>query len=269
MTSEAEILANISRTFLMLDALRARFRTAEAPPCGSELARADAVWPHYPFTEHARQALASAWDHFCVVRLVIEARRMFPTGVNGVLRGGLVAASLALWLLGPDDPDVRDQRGLAVTDEWYWRRISFQRDYMASRGELAEDGAASAQLELLERHRVQAGQLRTAATKVQATDIVDWSASHLWGPKSSQRSDALLEWKRLGGDAHALGWQLLLQDVAWGEGDVGPVQAQITGSLANVASPYLYAWSMFDAALRRFDLLRDAPASDGGEADLL
>lgn len=264
MTSEAEALDSIRRTFLLLEALRFRFRVAEPPPGGSELARADAVWPHSPFTEHARQALASAWDHFCVVRLVVDAGRSFPTGINGVLRGGLVAASLALWLLGPPEPAIRDDRGLALSDEWYRQRIKFQRDHMASRGELAAPSHKLEQLEGLERDLDQVRQLRTATTKVQATDILRWSAGHAWGPKSSQRDDALLEWQRLGGDAHALGWQLLLQEVEWSEG-TGPVEARITGSLANIARPYVCAWSMFDAALRRFDELRNTPASEGGE----
>lgn len=251
--SEDEVLRTLEATFTEHESLRVRWQTALAPEATSPLAQADAVWPRLPFTEHVRQSLASAWDHFDVVRLTVEQRRLFPTGVNGVLRGGLVASAMALWLVGPAEASVRDQRGLALTDEWYHRRIQYQKDSLAISAEV--NVAGQKQLRMLEEDREAAALLRTNATKIQATDVIRWSASLQYGANTLQQKSALLEWQRLGGDAHALGWQLMTQDTVWGEAASGQAEVQVRGSLSNVAEPYLCAWHMFLSAIKRFDEL--------------
>lgn len=252
-TGDDASLAAMRRTFAPHEDLRVRWQVAAAPAAGSELERADRVWPHLPFSEHVRQCLTAAWDHFDVVRLTIDAGRTFPTGLNGVLRGCLVSAAMALWLVGPNDSPVRDQRGLALTDEWYHRRIQYQRNLL----ELVdgEEARGQAQLVRLTEDRRKASALRTAGTRVQPTDIIDWAAAHQYGKNTALHRQALLEWQRLGGDAHALGWQLLMQDVQWGDGEGGPVEAYITARFANIAEPYLCSWHIFMAALKRFDEL--------------
>ncbi len=165
MSTDDEALAAMTRTFPVHELLRARWRVGDAPRPGSELERADGVWPHLPFSEHARQCLAAAWDHFDLVRLTVEARRTFPTGLNGVLRGGLVASAMALWLLGPDEAGVRDERGLALTDEWYHRRLQYQRGVLAIADDENERGHA--QLRRLEEDRQQARALRRTAVQVE------------------------------------------------------------------------------------------------------
>jgi len=258
MSTDSESLEALRKTFAEHEAHRTRWQIADAPPAGSELARADAVWPRLPYTEHVRQTLTAAWDHFDLVRLTIDAGCTFPTGLNGVLRGGLVASAMALWLVGPEDSKTRDERGLALSDEWYVRRIRYQRDLLKlTQGDRL---AGTEQLKLLESDRASANQLRTKATKVQATAIIDWAARHRYGDGTPQQKQALLEWQRLGGDAHALGWQLLLQDVSWGTGTGGPIKARVTASLSNVVAPYLCAWYMYLRALHRFDELWATPA---------
>lgn len=242
-------------TFSQHEALRARWQSAPTPASGSALQRANEVWPRLPFSEHARQALVATWDHLDVIRLVVDARRTFPTGINGVLRGAIVASSLALWLLGPDDADERDERGLALGDEWYARRIRYQHDLLALQPE--PDGHGQAQLALLRQDREQLRAVRRSAVEVQATSVIDWACRHRFGKDSPQHKQALLEWQRLGGDAHALGWQLMVQNVAWqGEpGQAGPQEAYVTGSISNVAEPYLCAWHLLTAGIARFDVL--------------
>lgn len=260
LATDDEALAAMGATFAAHEALRSRWQAAEAPPVGSELERADRIWPHLPYTEHARQTLTAAWDHFDVVRLTIEARRTFPTGLNGVLRGALVASAMAMWLLCPDSHEERVERGLALTDEWYVRRIRYQTDVLQL-VEGAERLAGEAQVARLRQDHAEAMQLRRTNLQVQATAIIDWSAGVRYGCGGVAHKQALLEWQRLGGDAHALGWQLLLQNVEW-RGDAaqaGLVEAHVTAAFSNVAEPYLCAWHMFTAALGRFDELGAAP----------
>jgi hypothetical protein len=257
MATEEQSLNAMTETFPQIDQLRTRFASADEPPCDSALAVADAVWPHLPISEHARQCLASSWDHFDLVRLTVEQRRTFPTGLNGVLRGGLVASSMALWLLGPDDPETRVQRGLALSHEWYHRRIQYQRELASALPDGADRQRILAQVTLLESDQSELGRLRTGNVQVNATNIIDWSAAHHFGPTNPLRKHVVLEWRRLGGDAHALGWQLMLQSVEWSTDELGtgPVEARVTGTIQIIAEPYLAAWQMFEHAMARFDQL--------------
>lgn len=259
---ERAALAAIQSTFVKHESLRQRWRTATPPPAGSELAQADAVWPHLPFTEHARQALVTAWDHFDVVRVTIDARRLFPTGLNGVLRGALVASSLALWLVGPDDPDLRVQRALSVADAWYQQRITYQDDLLAWHGYRDKQGVA--QLERFKDDKRDLQKVRTMTPGLRPTGILEWASEHRWGAGSAESKQAMLEWQRLGGDAHALGWQLMMQDITWGQGASGPIEAAVTGNMQNIAQLYMCAWQMFVAALQRFDQLATVSPGTSG-----
>lgn len=85
------------------------------PQCRSELAHDDAV------THWLRVSGAVNYAMTCAADALTTLHSMFPTTVSGatpfashfaVARAGLEAASLALWLLGPDDPRLRIERHL-------------------------------------------------------------------------------------------------------------------------------------------------------------
>jgi hypothetical protein len=55
-----------------------------------------------------------------------------------------------------------------------------------------------------------------------------------------------------GGDAHAIGWQLMLQQLTWTSRGTGTLStAAVSPTIGNVAEPYLAAWHMFGAAIGR------------------
>lgn len=256
---EAQGFAQMTAAFKGLDDLKERFATAAPLAPLSPLALDDRLWPSLPFSEHVRQCLASAVDHFDLVRFTVEARRTFPTGLNGVLRGSLVASAQAYWLVAPIDRDERQQRGLAFGDEWYYRRIQYQESVLV---DIAGDERtrSKAQLAMLKSEKADAESLRTKRSELQATGAIEWAAKRVYSTPGLARA-TIREWNRLGGDAHALGWQLLVQQTEWEprpDGESGPGAVRISGTLANIFEPYLCAWNIFCAALSRFDELAQA-----------
>lgn len=257
MDHEQKALYLVERTFPKVDEYRKRFQTASPPEPGSALAEDDLRGsPHQPLTEFARQSITAAWDHLDLVRLTVEARRLFPTGTNSALRGALVASAQAVWLLGPDDPTVRQQRGLTFAAEWYKRRIQFQSKYLKLL-DGAEAERCEAQLGMLREHEEEAARLRTIREELQPTSAIREAARRVLPPQVQDHAE--LQWIRLGGDAHAIGWQLLLQETTWSTpGEGGLQEAQIGGRMSSLAEPYLAAWHFFEWAVRRFDDLSSA-----------
>lgn len=261
MPSEHDLaLAKMQETFAVVDELRSGWLTRTAPPAGTALALDDETWPSLCLSDLARMSLYSAWDHFDVVKLTFEAQRLFPTGVNGVLRGALVAASQAVWLLGSDEAGVRRERGLMVAEEWYARRIQWQKG-MTDMLPTEDQVTSLKQIDLMQSHLDRVRALRTTAEQLQPTAFIQWAARHRFGAGSTQAQMAVQYWRQLGGDAHAIGWQFLLQDVEWQEkADQGLHHAVVTGSISSVAEPYLCAWYLFRQGLERMDALHDAAA---------
>jgi hypothetical protein len=83
------------------------------------------------------------------------------------------------------------------------------------------------------------------------------SEHFLPGRGALQRS-MMSQWRRLGGDAHALGWTFMTQNKVWdrasGTSD-GLTPAAVTASFSDTAEGYLAAWHVCRVAWRRFDEL--------------
>jgi hypothetical protein len=254
-SEEDEAVEKISGTFSEIDADRERWATAEAPKADSALAQDDELWPSSPLSSHARQFLVSAWDHFDLIRLTIEQKRGFPTAVNSVLRGALVGAAHARWLLLPDDPSERRERGLAVAAEWYTRRIQWQQEFTPDIKDIDQAARAGNQLRRLDEDLSKVRALRSQKFSLNTTEIIRESTRASFEEEHIAR-EAVREWRRLGGDAHTLGWQLMSQSVKWGDrGDDGLNQAQVIGDLVTVANAYLLAWVLYRQAIARHDQL--------------
>src|SRR5665647_1555533 len=112
-------LAAIQSTYVDLDRWKVRAATTEPPQPGSELAVDDEVFPRHPISEVARMSLVSAGEHLRMARDAIEAGRLYPSAHFTLLRGGLVGAAQAVWVLGPDDHAERQERGLTVLAEMH------------------------------------------------------------------------------------------------------------------------------------------------------
>lgn len=201
-----------------------------------------------------RQCLVSAWDHFDLARLTIEQKRTFPTAIYSVLRGALLGAAHARWLLLPDDPARRRERGLAIAQEWYLRRIQWQEAFIPDRE--GEDLArCTATLRRLKADRQAVTELWTEKFQLNATDIIRESAAATFKNDSLTR-EVVREWRRLGGDAHALGWTFMTQRVSWVDpAKEGLSEARVVADLSSVANAFLVGWQIYRDAISRFDEL--------------
>lgn len=261
MNDEDDALAKIRSTFDQLEADRARWATASPPPKGSPLAEDDKTWPSSPLSSHARQCLVCAWDHLDLTRLTIEQRRSFPTATYSVLRGALLGSAEALWLLTPADPVDRRERGLATTQEWLGKRIQWQHELTPDLRNIDDAARSGEQLRRLDEDLLAVTALRTKKFTLNATRIIEEAAQQVFTTAGLVR-ESVREWRRLGGDAHALGWPLMGQSTAWGaKGPDGLSEANVVADMVSVANAYLLAWTLYRAAVTRLDELSTVPAS--------
>lgn len=117
-----DALTMILDTCPVVDAWVYRGRKVETPQRGSELSDDDKAWPWLPTSELARLALMAASEHLQLVGECAECRRLYVTASHTPLRAALLAASSAVWLLGPSDGQERRQRGLRSASGWYRRK---------------------------------------------------------------------------------------------------------------------------------------------------
>ncbi|WP_416958160.1 hypothetical protein ACNKF0_10500 [Nocardioides sp. T5] len=272
MTTERDAIEKVRTTFAMLDEHRARWGdvTQSVPEPGSALDLDDRTWPSLPLSQMGWQGMVCAWDHFDLARFTIDHERGFPTAVYSVLRGALLASSQALWALGPDDSATRVERGLILAQEWYRRRIQWQESltttarqgalYVATDVMAPEDvGRSVLQLKELEKDLASVEELRSTREQMEATRCVKIAAEFaaVRTGASALTSSAPREWQRLGGDAHGLGWPLMMQTTTWGErGADGLTAATVTVDLVTLANSYLCAWLVYTAAVGRFNEIR-------------
>ena len=215
--SERSALRDVQGTFETLDRWRARSRRLEVPQAESEAALDDAIWPQLPPSDLARQSLQAATQHLNLARTAIEAADIYPTAHYTVFRGGLVGASQAVWLLGPDERMERQQRGLRVVDEWYKRAAQNQREYLSLASDEASRKSFQEASDFLDMRRKEA-RTRWAATgsltegeELNLTSVIEWSAGEVFQMSQSRIVKAL--WQELSSDAHVLGWSVVGRSV--------------------------------------------------------
>lgn len=226
----------------------------------SHLAGDDLLWPHHPASQVAWQAMISAADHLDLVRFTasVAPGKVFLTAPFSVARGALIAASQALWILGPEPAEVRQQRALSISIEYLNQRIGYQMEQLklcsAEQKTLSERQIE----ELLIPMRDEAVKLTKKGYRYTDTAVIE-AATRIRFTDNAENSvvTSNLIWRRLGGDAHSLGWQLLLGNVEWA-GDAPPDQlgtAAIRGDLAEVLQPSMWAATFLRVAVERFQQL--------------
>lgn len=94
-----------------LDRWRLRAQRIEEPEVGSDLAIDDRIFPHMAISQLARTSLVTAGEHLRLALDAIKANQLYPSSHFTVLRGALVGASQAVWVLEPEDRGQRSERG--------------------------------------------------------------------------------------------------------------------------------------------------------------
>lgn len=259
--TDREAIENFQNAGRVLETIRSQLRAdSGTPDPDSLLAVDDLVWPHHPTSQVSWLAMLSASDHLDLIANLADtaSERAYITASFSVVRGALVGAAQALWILGSDDATTRQQRALSIGVEWLNQRIGYQTEQLKVCSDEQRERSQRQLDELLNpmlddaRRRVRKGHRYTDtkviehATRFRFTENVENAVV-----------TADLVWRRLGGDAHALGWQLLLSDLDWPEGNdpetLGPVW--VAPDLAGCFEAALWAATFLRVAMERFQLL--------------
>lgn len=257
MITEREYVQKIEATFDDLATYGQRLRTPHYSAPGSPLANDDTDWTSLSISQLAWGCFGAAFDHLDLVRLTIDQERTFATATYSVLRGALLGACQAAWLLGPDSAETRRERARIFGNEWYVNRIRWQEGLTP---DLAVDHAArsATQMNRLETDQNALAAKRKTKAAFNSTANIVWVGKHYFPNRPPLQRSLMSQWRRLGGDAHALGWTFLTQDKVWDMSATaadGLTPAVVTSSVSDIAEGYLAAWYVNLVAWRRFDEL--------------
>lgn len=238
-----------------LEGWRYRAWRLENPQPGSDLFEDNKVFVQ-PIGDEARLSLISAGEHLRLAWTAIKAGELYPTAHFTTLRGALMAASQALYILGPDDPNIRRERGLAVIVESYHRLRQFHEECLRMPNLDEEDRQKiHQQLEWLDGRKVSAKAAGAQAQGINMTDnVIPYASSLVYGARPELQHSLMRLWRQMSGDAHALAWSKVLR-AQLGQPKKGHLLSEgtVTGSLEDIIEPFEASyrllkrgWSLFD-----------------------
>ncbi len=197
----------LDKAFVAVEVWRERIhQDAPQPAAGSRLQADDALTDPYRLSHQVVLALISAVDHFEALRLLVQDAGVMPARAPfTLLRAALENASVAVWLLAPDDRKLRVLRLLRLiwTDGednvLAWESIEAQPSWSREeRKTNLQEMARAADLSL--------EQVSQVATQLRWTTIVKGAGD---GALELTGERALLAWRVSSGIAHARPWAAL------------------------------------------------------------
>lgn len=236
-----------------LDRWRLRAQRSEQPETGSDLGMDDQIFPHMEVSQIARMSLVLAGEHLRLALVAIEAQQLYPSSHFTVLRGALVGASQAVWILGPEDRHQRCERALTVIAEMYDQLEKYYNSLARTQLDDADRTSLDGQRTWLRERQKGVSAKRTGKANLNLTDVIGAAADHVFEDPASRDAIRLM-WREMSADAHVLGWSLFQRSV-FGPSDrrTGISEGHAPGSLEYVAEPFLasyrllkYGWSLFD-----------------------
>ncbi|NYD70578.1 hypothetical protein [Herbiconiux flava] len=242
-----------------LNRWRLRAHRVEEPETGSELALDDAIFQHMAISQLARMSLVLAGEHLRLALDAIRAKQLYPSSHFTVLRGALVGASQALWILAPENRGQRQERGLTVLTEMY-AQMAKQYRFLESTGLSASDRAAlHGQQRWLSQRQTEVASLRTTVAVLNLTDVIGAAADHAL-KDAKQRIAVRRMWRETSADAHVLGWSLF-QRTTFGRPDrrTGVGEGAASGSPEHVAESFVASYRLLREGWSLFDRRCEAP----------
>lgn len=207
--SDAEVLEKVRATYVRLDRWRMVIASRPEAKSDSALAADDVVWPWAPPTSLCLATLGSAREHLHAIRLLIEAGELFPSVTSTLARSALMSASVAVWMLEPDQASERQRRMLTFALEDYRNHIAF--GDQVSRTFHIEDIHPNAD-EQLSRLRQRSNEVRELLDQRggpvgwNMTDTIIPAAVNETTTGSRQRSHFESRWRVMSGAAHGFVW---------------------------------------------------------------
>lgn len=251
--AQREAITQMLDTAEDLDRWRLRAHRIEHPEQGSDLAEDDRIFERMPISEIARLSLVASGEHLSLALDAVRAKQLYPSSHFTVLRGALVGASQAVWILAPNERIARRERGLMVTADMYAQMGKYY-NFPETTDLEVDDRArlADQQLWLAER-RAQVVARKTTAATLNLTEVIGAAVDTTFPERRSREALRGL-WREMSADAHVLGWSLF-QRAAFGPADrrTGIGEGKAGGAPELVAEPFLGSyrvlkrgWSLFD-----------------------
>lgn len=252
MTDNAYFMGRLRDTYDTLDSWRDRLQEGFRPTLGSELYEDDQLVRWSPASQYAWFGLGSARDHLNAVRSLIEAKQLCPSAHPTLIRGALVGASQAVWILESDEASVRQTRAALMARESYSRHGQFAGDIAKKRGVLL-----ARETEVWARKRVAELEAMGVTGRIVVTDVVDRAAVVTYESEHPELvADVSAVWQQTSGSAHGLPWSLAgkpgTRQVSEDDED-GLAVFEAGGHLEDVVGGYLAAywiavkgWQLFD-----------------------
>ncbi|SIR79423.1 hypothetical protein [Microbacterium sp. RURRCA19A] len=251
--SQRQAITQMLDTAEDLDRWRLRAHRIEQPERGSDLAQDDQIFEWMPISEVVRLSLVASGEHLRLALDAVKAEQLYPSSHFTVLRGALVGASQAVWILAPDEQVARRERGLTVIAEMYAQMGKYY-NFLETTALEADDQTrlSDQKLWLAERSAQVAARKNTGAT-LNLTDVIG-SAVDTTFPDRRAREALRGLWRQMSADAHVLGWSMF-QRATFGPPDrrTGLGEGKAGGVPELVAEPFLGSyrllkrgWSLFD-----------------------
>lgn len=207
--SHAELSNEFSATFARLDRWRTVIASRPAPAQDSDLAGDDKIWPWAPATTLCIVSLGSAREHLHAIRLLVETKQLFPSATSTLARSALMSASVAVWMLEPDQPDERQRRMLSFALEDYRNHLAYGRQVRTTFHANDIHSTAPEQLERMQKRSDEVRQkLEALGGKIEwnMTDTVIPAAMRATVPTERQRAQFESRWRVTSGAAHGFIW---------------------------------------------------------------
>ncbi|HHG6298039.1 TPA: hypothetical protein ACPXFP_002209 [Streptococcus pneumoniae] len=242
-----------------LDRWRLRAHRIEEPEMGSELAVDDMVFPYMAISQLARMSLVLAGEHLRLGLDAIKAKQLYPSSHFTVLRGALVGASQAVWVLGPDDPGLRRERGLTVLTEMYAQMDKYYGFLDSTKLDAHDRASLNDQRSWLTERRAGVAGIRTGTSSLNLTHVIGAAADHVFVETTSREAIRRL-WREMSADAHVLGWSLFQRSIFESiDRYTGIGEGRAQGSPEHVAESFVASYRLLRAGWSLFDRRCESP----------
>jgi hypothetical protein len=242
-----------------LERWRLRAHRVEEPERGSDLALDDEVFQRMAISQLARISLVSAGEHLRLALDAIKAKQLYPSSHFTVLRGALVGASQAVWILEPPDRNLRRERGLTVLTEMYAQMDKYYGFLESTQIEANDRTQLDDQRLWLSERRDDVASIRSTRATLNLTEVIGAAADYVFADIASREAVRRM-WREMSADAHALGWSLF-QRTTFGPADrrTGVGEGKAPGSPEHVAEPFLASYRLLRLGWSLFDRRCEAP----------
>lgn len=231
--------------------------SSDWPPLpGSELATDEQQWPTMPSGASTWFCLIAAQDHLRLFKHLLESETVHPIASESILRGALVAAATAAWLVLPKDGDTRHERAWLYALDCYRNRSTWSN--LAQRLALDAEAFETAQREDKDRITRLRSLLKESSQtptpdRMNLTSVIDWVAGTVFLEHPEAGHATKLLWRQLGASVHSLSWSTVVtpDSIVENQGQIGSLSKIVySGSYSTLREGFLASFHLMEAAWR-------------------